>query len=52
MVFEWNDEYCKVVLRKDINSEPYEVIDFVDLLEAWQFYKASKTEPQMERSSE
>ena len=37
MVFEWNDEYCKVVLRKDINSEPYEVIDFVDLLEAWQF---------------
>lgn len=42
MVVEYNDEYCKIILRKDINTEPYEVIDIVDLLEAWEFYKINK----------
>ena len=42
MVFEWNDDYCKLILREDFNTEPYEVIDIVDLLEAWEFYKTNK----------
>ena len=46
MVVEYNDEYCKIILRKDINTEPYEVIDIVDLLEAWKFYKANKAKLQ------
>ena len=40
MVVEYNDEYCKIMLRKDINTEPYEVIDIVDLLEVWEKHKA------------
>ena len=40
MVVEYNDEYCKIILRKDINTEPYEVIDIVDLLEVWEKHKA------------
>ena len=50
MVIKYDEEY--VLLCKDVNTEPYEIIDIMDLIELWQKHKAEQIKPQTEREGE